>query len=98
MKATIDTNRQYYGDKMNKQESNPDKITAMVKKMIDQIQISNFSPDNRYLPKSQDTTAAVSDNKKSPPLKGGNSTKVGGMWNLKHDIRSPKLYQLLIKT
>ena len=23
--------------------------------------------------------------------------KIGGMWNLKHEIRSPKLYYLLIK-
>ena len=39
----------------------------------------------------------VPDKKKAPPLEGGNSTKNGGVWTLKHNIRSPKLYELLIK-
>ena len=29
---------------------------------------------------------------------GLNSTKIGGMWTLKHAISSPKLYELIIKT
>ena len=40
----------------------------------------------------------VTDNKRSPPLEGGNYMKIGGMWTLKHEIRLPKLYELLIKT
>ena len=40
----------------------------------------------------------VLDNNRDPPLEGGNSTKIGGMWNLKHDDSSPKLYEILIKT
>ena len=40
----------------------------------------------------------VPDNKKSPPLEGGSSTKNGGMWTLKHKISSTKLYEILIKT
>ena len=40
----------------------------------------------------------VPDNKKDPTLEGGHSTKIGGMWTLKHEIKSPKLYKLLIKT
>ena len=51
-----------------------------------------------YSSKSQDTTTVILDNKKSPPLKGGNYKKVRGTWNLKHDIRSPKFYELPIKT
>ena len=35
--------------------------------------------------------------KRAPPLEGGNSTKIGDMWNLNHDIRSPKFYEILIK-
>ena len=35
---------------------------------------------------------------RDPPLDGGNSTRIGGMWTLKHDIISPKFYELLIKT
>ena len=36
-------------------------------------------------------------NKRSPLLDGGHSTKIGGVWNLKHEIISPKLYVLLLK-
>ena len=31
-------------------------------------------------------------------LEGGHSTKIRGMWTLKHEISSPKFYELLIKT
>ena len=34
----------------------------------------------------------------SPPLEGGHSIKIGGMWNVKHEIISPNLYELLINT
>ena len=40
----------------------------------------------------------VPDNKRSPPLEGVHYTKIGGMWTLKHEISSPKFYELLIKT
>ena len=30
-------------------------------------------------------------------LEGGHSTKMCGMWTLKHEISSPKFYELLIK-
>ena len=37
-------------------------------------------------------------NKRAPPLEGGISDKICGMWTLKHEISSPKFYELLIKT
>ena len=40
----------------------------------------------------------VLSNKRYKPLEGGHSTKFGGMWTLKHEISSPKLYEFLIKT
>ena len=39
----------------------------------------------------------VSDNRRATPLGGVHTTKIGGMWNLKHYIRSPTFYELLIK-
>ena len=48
--------------------------------------------------KAQDPTTVFRANKKAPPLEGGNSTKIGGMSTLKHEISSPKFYELLIKT
>ena len=38
----------------------------------------------------------VPANSRDPPLGRGNSTKIGGMWTLKHEISSPKFYELLI--
>ena len=35
-------------------------------------------------------------NRRDPPLDGEHYTKISGMWTLKYDIRSPKLYELLI--
>ena len=43
--ATIKANRKNYDDKMKKQYSKLDKLTAMVKIIMDKIQISNSSPD-----------------------------------------------------
>ena len=31
-------------------------------------------------------------------MEGGHYTKIDGMWTLKHEISSPKFYELLIKT
>ena len=37
-------------------------------------------------------------NKRALPLEVGHYIKIGGMWNLKHDISPPKFYELLMKT
>ena len=47
-------------------------------------------------PKYCDTTTVVLSNNKDPPLEGEHSTKISGMWTLKHEIISPKFYELLI--
>ena len=41
-------------------------------------------------------TTVVHTNKKVSPLKGGKSHKIGGIWTIKHEIISPKLYEILI--
>ena len=61
-------------------------------------QIKNLSPDKVGSPKAQDYEIMIPDNKKAQPLEDVNSMKIGGMWTLKHDINSPKIYELLIKT
>ena len=40
----------------------------------------------------------VPDNKRAPPWESGHYTKIGGMWTLKHEINSPKFYEILINT
>ena len=48
-------------------------------------------------PKAQDPTNLVPDNNKAPPLEGRHSTNIVSIWNLNHEIRSPKFYELIIK-
>ena len=76
MQAMIDSNRQDFDEKTKKLKSY---LTAMIKSMMDQIKFSKCSPDKKYSPKDQDSTTAVPSKNKSPPLKYGHSTKIGGM-------------------
>ena len=66
--------------------------------MMDQNQNSNSCPDKMDPPKFQYTATGLLSKNKYPPLESGNSTKIGGVWNLKHEISSTKLYELLINT
>ena len=56
--------------------------------MMDHNKILKYSPEKKDSPKAQDPTTSVLANKRVPPLEGGNFTKIGGMWTLKHDISS----------
>ena len=65
--------------------------------MMDQTNISKSSPNKKDTSTHPDPTTMVLTNRRSPPLKEGHSTKIGGMWTLNHEIRSSKFYELLIK-
>ena len=62
---------------------------------MDQI---NTSPSQKDTLTPPYPTTTVQINKRAPPLEGGISKNIGGMWTLKHDISSPRFYELLIKT
>ena len=47
---------------------------------------------------AQVTITVVPANKKDLPLEGVSSTKEGYLWTLKHEISSPKFYEILINT
>ena len=57
-----------------------------------------YSSTHKYSPKPADPTTMVPANTRAPPLDGGQSTQIGGMWTLKHDIISQKFYEIIIKT
>ena len=40
----------------------------------------------------------MSKNRKTPPLEGSNSDKMGVIWTFKHDMIDPKLYEILLTT
>ena len=93
MQATIESNRQDSDEKMKKLT---EYLTQMITSMMYQIKILKSSPDNKDSPKYQNPTTVVPDKKKDPSLEGGYYTKIGVIWTLKHEIISPKLYDLLI--
>ena len=72
-------------------------ITSTITSMMDQTNISKYSPDQKDKLNPMVPTNVVLDNRRDPPLDGGHSTKIGVMWTLKHDISSPRFYALLIK-
>ena len=95
MQANIEANRK---DCDEETKNLTEDLTEIITSMMNNIKILKFSPENKVSPKAQDTNTVFTDNKRDTPLEGGNSTKIGGMWNLKNDISSPKFYELLIKT
>ena len=67
---------------------------AVISNHINTLESSPTQKDTSTPP---ETTTVVPSNRRDPPLEGGNSTKIGGVWTLKHEIISPKLYELLMK-
>ena len=96
MQAKIDKNRQASDKKIKTHDSKLDKLTALIKKMTDHNQNLNSFTDKMDSPKSEDLNTVVPSRKKYPSLESGNSKKIVGMWNLKHEIFSPNFYELLI--
>ena len=70
----------------------------MLAVISNQLNIMSSSPTHKDTSNPPDPTTLVPYNRRSLPLEGGHSTQTGGMWTLKHEIRSLKLYKLLIKT
>ena len=90
---------------MRKKMKTDDKLTHITENlkvltsfMMDQTNNLKFSPAQRYASTPPEPTTMIPANRRGPPLDGGNSAKIGGMWTLKHEISSPKFYEILIKT
>ena len=73
-------------------------LTATITSMMDKTTNSRFSSAHKDTYNPTDPTNVVPDNWRVPPLEIGHYTKIFGMWTLKHDISSPKFYELIIKT
>ena len=72
-------------------------LASSITSIMNQINTSKSSPDHKYSPKPMYPTTVAPVNRRSPPLGGGHSTKIVTMWTPKHEISSPKFYELLIK-
>ena len=82
-------------DKMNK---SIEELKTMLVAITDQINIFRYSPTQKDSPKPPGPTTVVPTKMRAPPLDGGYSMKIGGMWTLEHGIISPRFYELLINT
>ena len=82
--------------KLNKHNFELSKIRILIYEVL--VKNQNSSPHNMYSKKYQDPNTMFPDNKNIPPLECGISMKIGGMWTLKHEIISPKFYDLPTKT
>ena len=83
IQATIDANRQNSEYKM---KNLTEDLTEMIASRMYQIKMSKYSIDKNNPKNLQYAINVVLDNKKASPFEGGNSTKNGGIWTLKHDI------------
>ena len=61
------------------------------------VKMEKLSSEKVEPSKSQDTENVVPANKKYQTLEGGHSTRKYGMWDIKHEIISPKFYELITK-
>ena len=90
--------KQETNEKLTQITEDPKVLTETFTSMIDQTNNYKLSPAHKDTSNSTKPTTVVPSNRRAPLLDGGHYTKIGGMWNLKHDISSPKFYKLLIKT
>ena len=67
-----------------KMKSDMKQINTMLTYMMSQKQ--NSSPENMDPQNPQDPSTVVPHNKKAPPIEGERSTRIGGMWTIKHEI------------
>ena len=101
IEATIESNKQEADKNHNKTTENIKQLTETLNKVLkgltDKNNIQKSSPAQKDTTTPPDPTTTVQTNRKDPPLEGGNSENIGGMWTLKHEISSPRFYELLIK-
>ena len=103
IEANIEANKQE-SDKNHKETT--EKITLLTEtlnQILDEMKkdennISNSALAQKDTSTPPDPTTTVQTKRRAPPLEGGISENIAGMWTLKHEISSPRFYELLIKT
>ena len=94
-KQDIISNKQYSDEKMmNLKEY----FKSMLTSITYQINTFKSSPNQKDSYNNLYPAIVVLDILRDSPLDSGKSTKIGGMWTLKHEISSQTFYELLIKT
>ena len=93
MKEEIENNKQEMKAEMKDIKETLKVFTTLI---MDQTKISKSSPTQKNTSTPPDPTTVILTNRRAPPLEGGHCTKIGAMWTLKHEISSPKLYEILV--
>ena len=96
MKASIDNRKKATDKKQKDNDAKLDNIKKWMEILMDKC--DNPPPNKVEENNPQYPATVVHTKRKFPPLEGGHCQKISGMWTLKHEISSPKLYELLIKT
>ena len=94
-KHDMKTNKQKFDDKCWISQNTSKQCFASI---TDQINNLKSLPTQKDSSNPPDPTIVVLANMTDTPLEGGHSIKIGGMWNLKHEISSTKFYKIIIKT
>ena len=101
IRATIEAKKQETDNNHKETTENIKQLTEILNQVLSEMKdknnISKSSPSQKDTSTPPDPTTTVQTNRKAPPLEGGISENIGGMWTLKHDIRSPRFYELLTK-
>ena len=101
IEAAIEANKQEADKNHNETTENIKKLTETLNQVLEELKdknnISKSSSAQKDTLTPPDPTTMVPTNKRASPLEGGHSTKLRGMWTLKHEISSPRFYELLIK-
>ena len=84
-------NKQYSDEKMMEFKI----FLTLLSNQINTLVSSSTQTDS---PKPTDPTTVVPAKSRAPSLDSGHSTKIVVMWNIKHEIISPKLYELIANT
>ena len=95
MQATIENNKQ---DMKSEMIAITETLKVFTTFIMDHTNIPKYSPTQKDTLTPLEPNTVVPTNRRYPPLKVGHSTKIDGMWTLKHEISSPKFYEILIKT
>ena len=74
-------NKQDYDEKMIKFTEEFKTMLALITDYINTLKYSSTQKDE---PKPTEPTTVAIDNRRAPPLGGGQSTEIGGMCTLKH--------------
>ena len=107
IEATIEANKQEADKNKQEADKNHKETTDNIKQLTetlnqvlvelkDKNNILKSSPAQKYTSTPPDPTTMVQTNRRAPPLEGGISENIGVMWTLKHEISSPRFYELLI--